>query len=135
MNDRTPSFTILVVDDEEAVCSVIARMLQRGGQTVHTATSGPQAVELVERGLPDLKLVLIDLSMPGMSGDELASILTQKLDSNVALILMSGYQPEELIECYTNIGLHGFLQKPFTREVLNQTITSALASLSRSASA
>lgn len=134
MNDRTSSFTILVVDDEEAVCSVIARMLQRGGYIVHTASSGPQAIELVEQGLQNLKLVLIDLSMPGMSGDELASILTQKLDSNVALILMSGYQPEELIERYTNIGLHGFLQKPFTREVLSQTIMSALASLSRSAS-
>lgn len=134
MNDSTSSFTILVVDDEEAVCSVIARMLQRGGHTVHTASSGQQALEFVEAGIPDLKLVLIDLSMPGMSGDEVASILTKKFDSSVALILMSGYQPEELIERYTNIGLHGFLQKPFTRELLNRTIQSAFASLIRSTS-
>ncbi|MEO8031101.1 MAG: response regulator [Gemmatimonadota bacterium] len=117
--------TVLVVDDEPAVRTITARMLQTGGYRTRQASSGAEALEAVARnGPPDL--VLSDLMMPGIDGAELA----RRLGLNwprLPVILMSGYSAGSLQDdtiLGPNISL---IQKPFTRDELLGLVASILA--------
>ena len=103
---------ILVVDDEPAVVEFADRALQGAGYKTTTATSGQAAVQICEeQGCPDL--LLTDLRMPQMAGDELASRLRQR-DPDLKVLYISGYaQDSDAIERALRSG-DAFLAKPFT---------------------
>ena len=64
---------IMIVDDEQDIRTVVKVILEDAGYKVETATDGPDAIEKLKKGLPDL--VLIDMFMPGMSGRELCEFI------------------------------------------------------------
>lgn len=132
--DTQDTHTILVVDDEELVGMVIARLLTRGGFAVQTATTGAQAIAMVREGIPGLHAVLLDLSMPEMTGDVVAEQITALLP-HIPLILMSGYQPEMVAQRYQHLGLNSFLQKPFSRDALYTALHTAIAAAQADTSA
>ncbi|MCB0336755.1 MAG: PAS domain S-box protein, partial [Bdellovibrionales bacterium] len=84
------SETILVVDDEEAVRMVIQRSLELMGYTVLTAESGKAALAIFAEHAAEISLVVLDMIMPEMPGDELFYEL-QKIDSGLKVLIASGY--------------------------------------------
>ena len=81
---------IVIVDDEEMVRSVAARMIERTGFSVLTASHGAEAVELFRERHDEIACVLLDLNMPHMDGEETFEEL-RKISGDVPVILSSGY--------------------------------------------
>jgi CheY-like chemotaxis protein len=104
--------TILLVDDEEIVLDVGTTLLERIGYPVMTASNGAEAVEQYRQNGDHILCVLLDLSMPGMSGQETFKEL-ERLDSDVKVIFTSGFSEREMAHQCKNIPAAGFLQKPF----------------------
>ncbi len=108
---------VLVVDDEPSVRNVACMMLQRAGYTVLTADDGRQAVEAYEQYADRIAVVILDMIMPSMGGNETFTRL-QQIRRNVRVILTSGHTRQEAIGCSSNAGSADFIQKPFEMNVL-----------------
>ena len=107
--------TILVVDDEGVIRDVARRILCAAGYTVLTAENGVQAIELFRRRHEEIDLVILDMIMPEMSGEETFARL-REIDPQVRTLLSSGYSQEGRAENILKAGVRGFLQKPYTIE-------------------
>src|SRR3954453_2529778 len=81
--------TILVVDDERQICIMVARILEREGFSVLTATSGPEALQIARCYPGGLDLLLSDVEMPGIDGASLVQQLRAE-SPDLPVILMSG---------------------------------------------
>jgi PAS domain S-box-containing protein len=120
--------TILVVDDEEIVRLTAKNSLERYGYVVLQASDGREAIELF-RGQPDrIALVLLDLTMPVMSGEETLRQL-KSLKPAVKVLLSSGHAEVEAIRHFAGKGLAGFIQKPYAALNLVQRVRSVLDNL------
>jgi CheY-like chemotaxis protein len=117
--------TVLVVDDEEAIQSVTCSLLHRLGFKTITANDGQQAVDVYRKEGPKIDLVLLDLTMPRMSGDEAFTEL-RKLDPNVCVVISSGYSEIDIATRFAGKGIGGFLQKPYTFTRLRELLSSLL---------
>jgi len=116
---------VLVVDDEPFVRNVSRSMLIKMGFEVLTAADGREGVDRFRAQADNVRLVLLDLTMPEMSGREaLAEI--RKIRPDVPVILFSGYHVHESREELSAEGVTGFLQKPFRYEDLLPVIRQAL---------
>lgn len=113
--------TVLVVDDEESVRSVARNTLQRRGYRTIEAVDGREAIEVYRRFAGDISLVLLDLTMPYMNGEEVLREL-KIITPSVKVLLSSGFNEVEAIRRFTGKGLAGFLQKPYTAAALAETI-------------
>jgi len=118
--------TILLVDDEETVCTVGKRMLERAGLTVLTAPDGPQAVELFRQHADNIACVVLDLTMPQMDGEETLHEL-RRIRNDVRVIMSSGYNEQEVAQRFAGQGLAGFIQKPYRRADLLGKLQEVLA--------
>ncbi|MDY7040785.1 MAG: PAS domain S-box protein [Chloroflexota bacterium] len=107
--------TILVVDDEEIIRDAAQRILCSAGYTVLTAENGRQAVEVFRRRHEEIGLVILDIIMPEMGGEE-TFIRLQEIDHRVQALLTSGYSQEGRADNILRAGARGFLQKPYTAE-------------------
>lgn len=115
--------TILVVDDDAAVRSVVEAHLRNAGYRVASASSGAEALSVFDRARPDL--LLSDVSMVGMSGVELAEAVRGR-GARVPILLVSGYA-DELDHGTTRARLDAdFLAKPFTGERLIREVDAIL---------
>ncbi len=111
--DWQGSGLILLVDDEESIRSMGRRMLEKGGFRVITASDGVEALELFKQHQQEVRLVVLDLAMPHMDG-EVCVRGRRRLQSNVKVIMTSGYNEQDIINRFVGKGLAGFLQKPYT---------------------
>ncbi|MFT3868733.1 MAG: PAS domain S-box protein [Nibricoccus sp.] len=111
------SGVVLVVDDEPGVRTVISKTLESFGFTTVTAADGVEAVERFREHSEKLQLVLLDLTMPRMNGEE-TFVAMQQLRPSVPVILMSGFTEKLTLEKFAQTKPAGFLAKPFTRSVL-----------------
>ncbi|MCA9934251.1 MAG: response regulator [Ardenticatenaceae bacterium] len=112
---------ILVVDDEQPVRETIADMLETAGFSVTLAANGRQGLDLYRENQEAVDLVLLDLSMPGLSGEETFRELL-KINPQVSVILSSGYSETEATRRFAGSGLTGFLQKPYSTDVLIEKV-------------
>lgn len=117
--------TVLVVDDEEVMRRVVTMALERLGFSVLTARDGKEGVDLFARHAAETLLVILDVNMPQMSGDE-AFRRMREIRSDVRVLLTSGYDQPAAITSATELGLAGFLQKPFRLETLIEKVGEAL---------
>jgi len=106
------SGTILIVDDEEAILSAGKESLENYGFKVLTAVNGKKAVELYAERKDDITLVLLDMTMPVMNGDE-AFREMRRINKDVKVVLSSGYNEQDTVNGFAGKGLAGFLQKPY----------------------
>ena len=113
--------TVLIVDDEEAVRSVARNTLQRRGYRTIEAADGREALEVYRRFVGEVSLVLLDLTMPYMNGEEVLREL-KIIRPSVKVLLSSGFNEVEAVRRFTGKGLAGFLQKPYSAAVLAETI-------------
>jgi two-component system, cell cycle sensor histidine kinase and response regulator CckA len=118
--------TVLVVDDEELVRQTARRTLERFGYRVVTATNGAEAVECYQDKREGIGLVLLDLTMPVMSGEETLRRL-QTINSGVRVLLTSGYNELEAVQRFAGKGLAGFIQKPYTAAALAEKVRALIA--------
>ncbi len=119
--------TVLVVDDEEAVCSVGEQMLSRMGFSVLTAGDGRQAVEMFGANSDQIVCVLLDLTMPHMDGEQ-AFQQFQRIRPDVSVILCSGYNEQDATRRFAGKGLAGFVQKPYNMAEVRKTLMQILPS-------
>ncbi len=117
----TANGLVLVVDDEDMVREAMAEILGAAGLQVITAPNGPTGIHLFRQHEQELALVLLDLSMPGMSGEDVFYELRAR-NARIPVLLVSGYSEHEVMDRFVNKGLTGFIQKPFTTESLLQQI-------------
>ena len=96
-------------------------MLEHLGFSVLTAADGLQAVELYRERGKEIDLVLMDLTMPHMDGEEAFEGL-HRLNPDVRVILASGYSPEDVASRFAGKGLAGVLQKPYTLAKLRESL-------------
>ena len=109
--------TILIADDEPAVLSAAALMLQHQGYTTVVAADGHEAVRHF-RAEPDrFAAVLLDLTMPGLSGAEVLREI-RGLRPAVRVLMMSGFSPQDVLSRLQGTGQIAILHKPFTMETL-----------------
>ncbi|MCK9459778.1 MAG: response regulator [Proteobacteria bacterium] len=104
--------TILLVDDEEMIRRSVKRALVRLGYEVVLAGNGLEALELIRSRRRELSLVILDLLMPVMGGEE-AFHKIRALDPDLPILIASGYAEEEKVEALLAAGARGFVEKPF----------------------
>ena len=117
--------TVLVVDDEPVVRRLAQRVLERAGYRVLVAENGREALRVVEEQQGAVNVVLLDLTMPELSGEETFEALAVSTP-RLPVVMTSGYS-EETSTHLTERGLAGFLEKPYTAEELLEVIRRVLS--------
>jgi CheY-like chemotaxis protein len=124
-----PGGTVLVIDDEEGVRRVVERALGRAGLKVMLAADGRAGLDLHEQNAEQIDWVLLDLTMPLMSGHEVARAL-QTCRPGLPIVVMTGYSSEVVTQGAAGLGISAVLTKPFSMAEL-QAITSSMAAVTR----
>jgi DNA-binding NtrC family response regulator len=119
--------TILLVEDEEAVRSMVSKVLQNKGYTVLEASHGNDALEVCDKFEGSIHLMVTDVIMPQMSGRELAERLAP-LRPEMRVLYMSGYPDNTIVQHGVLKPGTAFLQKPFTISALELKVREILDS-------
>lgn len=115
--------TVLLVDDEETVRGIGKEMLQGLGFKAITANDGREALDIFNMH-PDISIVILDLTMPHMDGEQCFRELRQ-LKPDVKVIMSSGFSEYEVSQKFAGKGLAGFIQKPYKMSVLKEALQKA----------
>jgi len=122
------SGTILVVEDEPVVASVTQSLLSRQGYSVLVAMEGKNAVEMVRANSPHIDLIILDMTMPGMTTEETVNAI-RHIDRSVPILLDSGFTSGETVTSLLEEGaVQGFLSKPYDPARLFDNINGLLTS-------
>jgi PAS domain S-box-containing protein len=116
---------VLVVDDQEIIRTVSKAMLEMIGYEVLLAQSGEEGIGLFAEHRDRVRLVLLDMIMPGMGGKETFRHL-RSIDPQIPVIIASGYSVEGEVDSLLRSGCNGFLQKPFSVAQLAEKMGRAL---------
>ena len=121
--------TILVADDEEGIRSLVESVLEEAGYTVELVEDGAGAVERLRVLGDQVRLILLDLTMPILGGAEAANELRQ-IQPDIPIVAMSGYGDIEVMQRFSETGVDDFLPKPFTPDQLTAKIRDILVPMS-----
>jgi CheY-like chemotaxis protein len=111
------SETILAVDDDPAMLELVGEVLTPLGYNVLFAATGEEALQVAQTGMEKIDLLLTDVVLPGIKGQELAEkILTS--DPHVCVLFMSGYLCPSMAHDESEKKVGAFVQKPFTPNTL-----------------
>ncbi len=124
---QTGSETILVVDNEQMIIDVSQKLLETLGYEVLTALGGKSALEIYEREKEAIDLIILDIIMPDMGGDEVYPIL-KSMNPEVKVLISSGYSISGVATKLLNQGCSGFIQKPFNLKLLSHKVREVLDS-------
>jgi CheY-like chemotaxis protein/two-component sensor histidine kinase len=116
---------VLLVDDEDQVRGLASRMLARMGFEVIQAGDGHEALSQFDRHANRIVLVLLDLTMPGMDGEETFREL-RRISPTVPVLMSSGFTEQEITAKLAGQGLAGFVQKPYSLATLRAKVRHAL---------
>ncbi|MBN2641091.1 MAG: response regulator, partial [Victivallales bacterium] len=119
---------ILVIDDEEVIRTVLERVLNEFGYETLLASNGKEGVALFKEHFREIKLVILDMLMPVMNGDECFMQL-KTIDPGVKVIVASGFASDTAFARMKREGANGFLRKPFKNEDLSNLISKTLKEL------
>lgn len=116
---------ILVCDDDQAITEMMTIMLETNGYEVKILPSGKAIQRLVKEYLPDL--ILLDIWMPGIGGEEATKLLKRDLDiKSIPIIIISALQKDEVKAMAKKIGADSFLSKPFDMDDLLKIVAKHL---------
>lgn len=113
--------TILLVDDEDVVRSVSSEVLENHGYQVIQADDGKVAMDIFEARLFEIDLIILDIVMPNMNGDEVAQNIRQRRP-DIPIIFMTGYDKEHVISRTEQLKNSMILGKPFQYEELSHML-------------
>jgi len=115
---------ILVIDDEEVVRKTAVTALRRAGHEVIEASGGRIGLELFEANRRKIGLILLDMSMPDMSGTE--TLVQLRRTTNVPVAIMSGYSEEEILDKFSGLKVSDFIPKPYSSRTLVEKVEGLL---------
>jgi two-component system, cell cycle sensor histidine kinase and response regulator CckA len=124
MSTPKPSISVLIVDDEESLRRFVDRVLTQAGYTTTTASDGPEAIEAAAK-LGSFDLLVTDLMMPQMTGDELARRLRQSQPS-LKVLYLTGFSDRLFKEKVTLWEGEAFLEKPCSIKGLMEAVAMLL---------
>jgi PAS domain S-box-containing protein len=116
---------VLVVDDEASVRQVARITLEEAGHEVLLAEHGEAAVELLRRHAERIGVVLLDLTMPVLSGPETAEAL-RRIRPDLPILVTTGYAEQQAREQFGALSIQGLVPKPFTADALLEAVTRAV---------
>lgn len=119
------SGSALVVDDEEYIRGLGSKILKHVGFDVITATDGSNGVNLYRQNQHKIEIVILDMTMPVMNGED-TLIELQKINPEVKVLLSSGYTEYEATNRFSGKGLAGFIQKPYRPQDLIRKVKDVL---------
>ncbi len=114
---------IIVIDDDEGICKVVAEALKSEGYLVDTASSGKEAVEKSRSNF--YNLALVDVRLPDMEGTKLLTSMRETTPEMIKIIL-TGYPALQNAIDAVNKGAHGYLVKPINMAELLRTVEQQL---------
>lgn len=118
--------TLLLVDDEPGVRGVAEALLKRQGYRILVASNGREALEIYESERGEVDLIMLDLTMPVLSGRETFAEI-RKRDANVPVLICSGYLVDlNAFEEETGYCPDGFVQKPYRIDLMAETVRGVL---------
>jgi CheY-like chemotaxis protein len=115
----------LVVDDDESVRTITRRALQGMGLTVLTAEDGAEGVDVFRQHQDEIRLVILDLTMPHMSGED-AFREMRRIRGDSTIVIMSGYNEDETSQRFAGKGVSAFVQKPYEIRGLRERLRGLL---------
>jgi len=121
MRADAPKVSVLVVDDEEAVRKLVDRVLREGGYRTTTAADGPEAIDAASK-LDTLDVLVTDVMMPRMQGDELARRLRQR-QPGLKVLYLTGYSDQLFKDKITLWEDEAFLDKPCSMKGLLEAVS------------
>ena len=117
--------TVLLVDDEEVIREVCKELLENIGYRVFSARDGKEALKLYRKNRDKIDLVLLDITMPNMSGSEVYDRM-KEMNPDIKVLLSSGYSIDGEVTDILKRGCNGFIHKPFNLNALSQKIRKIL---------
>ncbi|HOJ52845.1 MAG TPA: response regulator [Syntrophales bacterium] len=117
--------SIMVVDDEDINIGILVEWLELMDYEVIAARSGEEALKIFEERNGAVDLIILDIVMPGLSGEEVFYRL-KEMDASVKVIVISGYALEDKVTRLLRAGALSFLQKPFRMENFSEKVKEAL---------
>ena len=112
---------ILVIDDEEVVRLIAENILKECGYDVLLAEDGKTGIGIFKVMHGEISAVLLDMAMPGMSGDDVF-IELKKIQPDVKVLLSSGFRQDSRVEKSMSLGVSGFIQKPYSISEMSHKI-------------
>jgi two-component system, chemotaxis family, CheB/CheR fusion protein len=119
--DLTGHGLILVIDDKDVVRHAAKSALQHYGYSVVTADDGSGGIDLIRQLGERVRLIILDMTMPGMSGEETLNRI-RAMEAVTPVLLSSGFEEGEAIHRFKGKELAGFVQKPYTAEALARAV-------------
>jgi signal transduction histidine kinase len=127
MGLATAGGRVLVVDDDAAVVSVVCRMLERCGYEGAAVTSGEDAIEALRADPTGYRAIVLDYSMPGLSGEETLRSMAE-LGLHVPPVLLSTGDPSRFVDADLDaLGVAAYLPKPYRPDALESALSRVLA--------
>ena len=120
MGSKTPAPTVLVVDDEPGIRQIARRILEDGGYEITEAEGGLEAIALLAQGHP-LDLLMADLDMPGLGGDEMVRRI-RATRPDLKVLYVTGHI-DKLMDARPLWEGEAFLEKPFNPVGLREAIS------------
>jgi len=117
---------ILIIDDEEIVREILLEVMEIANFRAYCAQTGKDGIEIFTRNRKNIKLILLDMVMPGLSGLETYQKLLA-LDPHIKIILMSGYPNKEAFHLANLPENQDFIQKPFSVQEVISKVRQSLA--------
>ena len=126
---RPGEMTVLIVDDDPVACRHAQLVLEKAGIASELASSGPQAVEMVKlrhARMEPYNLILVDWKMPGMNGVETTRQIRAAIGHETAIIILTAYRWDDVLEEALQAGVDSFLPKPLFAGAVLEEFKSAL---------
>ena len=114
-----------MVDDEVSIRSLVRGILESTGFDVMEAKDGREGLEVFQKHMDTIRLVVLDMTMPYMQGDEVFREM-RNLKEDVKVILSSGYNKQEIISHFNGKGTGAFIQKPYQAQQLIDLVHTTL---------
>ncbi len=112
---------VLVIDDEDVVRFTAGAILKECGYDVIEAKTGSEGIETFREKHKEISVILLDMSMPGLSGKETFKEL-KSIQPDVKVLLSSGFKLDPRVEEIIKFGINGFIQKPYSISGLSSMI-------------
>jgi len=121
---------VLVIDDEPIVRQTAGAMLRKMGYAVLLAAGGAEGLEIFKAAGSEVALVILDMSMPAMSGKDTLEHL-RRISDEVPVLIFSGYSEEQVQRHFEGLNISGFLQKPFSGHQIASAVHALLPAMRR----
>lgn len=112
---------LLLIDDEEVIREIGCEMFESMGFSCITARNGEEGIKLYQERKAEIRLVVLDIELPGISGEKVYETL-KDINPDIKILLVSGYGKEYLETFFFKQKLVHFVSKPFQLSKLNQTV-------------